>query len=534
MKRLAYSSLKIALAALAFMAITVSCNDDDTGYVDVADRLFMPLYFNDSIYVEENTMHVGWYGLKEATGYRLQLSTDGFETIFLEQVTPEYYVIIPDLPYSTAFNIRLQAVAANESRNSLFNEFESSVSTESGPVINILKAIQELTSSSVTIAWEQATEYNVTGVTLYQGGVETETVTSGLSNHEYTFTGLTPETGYSVTLLSDHELYPYVGSVSFTTYPTGYITVNPGDDLDALVARNPGGTFLLKQGGSYSLNNPDLDKSMYIIGDVGEEKVLFYIEGEYEPVANANVGFLRFRNLDIDGYPEGAADYVTGMFISDGDNAPFTLDLVEFTDCTISNTQWAFIYLKYDGQVINNVVIDNCVMNNLGAEWGQEAPVVGVQGSGNGYHNVSVTNSTLMNCPGGVVKSNISASGDITIENYTFYYTMRGTYPLINYQTFDVAGNITVRNNLFGKNFAQTDDDTGVGATVNGTGLVSTSLITGNYGTSDYRAEENPIPGLSSAGGDSYEVFRDPDNRDLTIIGRTMTRVRAGDQRWYE
>ncbi len=541
MKNNIISPIKLLLLFAGIFFMFAACSDDDDGDV-VPNRLFRPLFINDSTYAHNNTLHIMWYEIKEATGYVAEITLDNFETLIQTVETTGNVAVFDGLEWETNYGVRIKALHENSEEDSHYAVFDGGLATETKPVINTFNPLTSLSSTSAGLSWSNyelsGVIYEVTQLMVYQGETLITTITTGLASGSYELTGLEPDTQYTVVLGVDDETMGEIGSITFTTYIDGIIVLGEEENLNEIVSRSPGGTFLLPAGRTHVFKaaggTVPMEHSFTLIGgETGDgSKVRFYVEGEFEPVAGGSVDHMRFINLEINGF--GDTDtYQTGMFIADGGN-DFTLNTLEFENCDILHAQWAFVYLKGTNQVIDNVIIENCTLTDLGSQWGQEAPICGVQGDNSGYNNITMRNSTLTDCPAGVVTSNRAATGSITIENCTFYNTMRAPYMLINYKTYSVAGTITIKNNLFGENYLTMGaTHTTKGAIVNDTELPQTPFISDNYATTDFTMEEYPIPGMGSAGGDSDGVFQDAPNGDLTIIGNTMKRLRAGDPRWY-
>ncbi|MCD8165233.1 MAG: DUF5123 domain-containing protein [Bacteroides sp.] len=542
MKNYILDPIKLLLLIAGFSFVFAACSDDDDGNV-VPNRLFRPLFVTDSIYAHNNSLHIVWYDIKDARGYLAEISLDDFTTVLESVETTGTVADFRGLEWETAYGIRVKALHEDPAEDSHYAVFEGGLSTEMKPVINMGRPLVDLSPTSTVIAWDDYQMgdklYVVSKLLVYEDGTLISTITTGLGNKRYELTGLTPDTEYTVVLGVEDEMMGQIGSITFTTYRADIIIVGEGEDLYTLIKSAPqGSTFLLPAGLTHAMTttgNVPMEYSFTLIGgETGDDsKVGFYVDGEFEPVAGGNVDHMRFRNLEINGFGDTDGDYQTGMFIADGGN-DFTLGTLEFTDCDIKHAQWAFVYLKGTNQVINEVIIENCTLTDLGSQWGQEAPICGAEAANSGYNSVTMRNSTLTDCPAGVVTSNRDATGSITIENCTFYNTMRAPFMLINYKTYTVAGTITIQNNLFGENYITRGPEYSTrGAVVNDAALAQSPFISDNYATTDFTMEEYPIPGMGSAGGDSEAVFQDAPNGDLTIIGNTMKRLRAGDPRWY-
>lgn len=546
MKQEIYSFIKYFTAICMVIALMSACDDDEAGNV-VPNRLFKPPFLTDSVYARNNTLTVGWYPIEGAVKYIIERGSIDFSSIEETIETENFTVKFANLPYDTEYGVRLKAVSAISGEDSRWAMVPDGMKTEALPYVNQFNALSLLSATSAKITWNSYS-IDVTRLVLYQGNnatpVQTISAASVLDAREYEFTGLSPETEYRIALETADQYIPEIGSLTFTTYPTGVIIVEipSGEDEDYfnnddpnlinLVRSHPNGTtFLLPQGYTYNLGGGlPLDFSATFIGGVGEEKVTLY--GNFNFSLNYSTPpELTLINLKLPG---------GGMFVSGGEAGTVT-ERIEFKDCVLTGWAYGIIFCHANNTVVNNLILDNTIVQNLALGWPQYAHIFSHQSTGSTVNNFKMINSTGVNLVAGVIRASGNGAGTIQIENCTFNNFAGNRWYFIDFEANTFTGPVIVKNNLFGKKFENGTNYESGGVRIGGQALPSSSNVSGNYATSDYEAILYPIPGMVVLNESSEQVFRNPgadpavDGSEFSLIiqNATLKRYQVGDPRWY-
>jgi hypothetical protein len=239
---------------------------------------------------------------------------------------------------------------------------------------------------------------------------------------------------------------------------------------------------------------------------------------------------LVFQNLNITGFPDNnsANTRLRGMFDQDVTLA-CNIGLIKYQNCIARNFDRHLVRLRGTAtQVIGNIVIDGCVMNDYA--FGSNYGVINSSAASSKINNINITNSTIYYTRGAIVSyTNGTACQGITITNCTFNQlamdASTGRY-IIDLNATAGTGKITVTNCLFGSTAAIAN-----GIRPN----TMTISISGCYYTSDFNdGTAFPIKSYMTAySGASTALWTNPVNGTFTFLDSAFPGIAtAGDPRW--
>lgn len=401
---------------------------------------------------------------------------------------------------------------------------------------NIMEGFEpeNVLANSATVKWDASKEVTRLG---YVPSGETDTTFVTLSDAEkkngsYTITGLRANKTYIVGIYNGDVQR---GSTRFTTaadLPSGYdaVDITSVDVFNAVLTdptpyiKNNGGNLILVFQPGLTIDNssedakvtiPSTIKSIQFWGEAGGEKPTLIMknvdfEGEHAEVI--------FKNLNIKS--ADGKGYVVNQ------KATGTVGNLKIEDCNLSDMA-AVVRNQSSGSNFTNIIINNCVMNKVGVGYA----VVENKQAASVMNSVSITNSTLSNSDTkGVVISSVQSPLQITIENCTFYNTLRASQYFIDDDAGKKgAGNVsvTLKKLVIGKSYNYAE-----GNVITATRNKGISSVTDVYTVKDfgYKAGYDFDGKTTILDVTSAELFVAPDEGDFHIQKGLITD--AGDPRW--
>jgi hypothetical protein len=511
--------------------LTVSCKEEeDLG----TPRLFKPRVTEVDNSVD-NQLTIKWIAMEGAVGYKIDLGSDSLFQFIYNSYTLDSTassLVIDNLRAATQYFIRIQAINADTLYNSKFKIIPA---TTSSIYLNNPNFILD---NSFIAKW-QVRGLPVTKIKVklnskeegYPLVKEFEVAEIEASHGLKTVSGFKGETEYLVELYSG-ELLRGIGVLTTKPSILNAIDLRDLDPLkrdslfnDAIINSPDGAVLLLKRGQTYNLTTTHaLSKNLTLmsgydfISDLAEIR---FSGGKFVFADACNIGTIAFNDLILRGANNGGY-----LFQSNSVNS--TIDNVIFEGCRISTFRGVFRI--QNSEIVNNLKFNNCVIDST-----RDYGVTRIyQTYTNIVKNITVTNSTLYNLQRGFVNTKFLPNTPTTlnIENCTFYNSpIAGNY-LIDYGSdATLLASVTIKNCIFG--MAGTAP---VAPAVAGLGFrvaPSESFIAdgSNYVTSDFYI--SGIPEATIYNGTSTSLFKDPQNRDFTIIDASFPgRKTAGDPRW--
>lgn len=514
-----------------FMALLVftGCKKEDVS--DGPTRLFRPVLKEDLL-SEGNWIKASWQKIKDASSYTVQLSRDTFRTIDLTMTIDSNTVVIENLKWNQLYQVQVKAIAPDTTQSSKMS-FLGTVKTPKFPTIMNTPGINDLTDEAVRVSWTNSGA-TVTSIKILKASdstlVKEATLNSTDVNNQYkVVAGLASSTEYIVFLYSGTTVrgwdnFTTKASLTGTIVDLRSIANRPSVLDDTLASIASGSTVILKRGMTYDIvNNNALSKTVtFTSGDdlaITEPATIFLKASNFDIVAGSIIDAITFNNVRLTSDDATlSSKYVFNI------GTACTVGKIVFESCKAEAFR-GFIRTK-EANTINEVSINNSVINDIG-NYG----VVIVDHASAKIENINVTNSTIYRIGASIIRNvRNSFTNSVKVENCTineapFYNTW-----LVDFNTFNAASGITIRNCIFGVGKAS-----GALSSVRGARAGTATNITGagNYGTSDYVVTANPIPGVTAYTKSSIELWQNPTGGDFKIKETSFPgRSTAGDPRW--
>ena len=521
----------IAFAFLLGIA-AYACHEEEQ--LADAPRMFRPVVSGE-ILGSGNWISAQWTKVKGAVNYTAEISRDSFKTVIKSVMVEENMATFTDLEWLTLYQVHVRANAPDEAKNSGFS-FLGERKTAKFPSIMTTPTALEILDKAVLMHWTNK-DAAVTNfkITLKSDGSLVKDIpitATDISSQYKVISGLMPLTTYIVTLYSGTAVrgYETITTVDQIIKGTNIVDLSQETNADILTSTyftslTEGATVILKRGMTYNITGTvAFDKSVSVVSEVtffAPPAKLNLSAGNFNFTAGINVSEVNFKTVylvaDATGY---GARYVFNI------NTTSAVGKITIDDCKIKSVRG--VIRAQAGPTINTVSINNCVIDSISG-YG----VVNCDNAAASIMNVSLTNSTVSDAQKLMVSK--SALNSVKIENCTFYAVPISANYFLDFNTFDVAAGITLKNCIFsvGKPSAATPPV----FTVNGFRPATVNLTTaGNFKTSDltwFNTGTTALPGLEEYSGTSTTLFKDPAKDDFTIIDSKFAgKATAGDPRW--
>lgn len=553
-----FSSLLIMFLGLS----AVSCTDgNDWGLDSAFDRLFGVGEDDITVETTATTATVTFSAMsatKDSLYFVIEVSKDSLyddiamggeraKVFGLNKEIKKSPYVLTGLDGDSKYYMRIKTMSdtKNESKWVYYKDGES-FKTLAEQIFDEVLA-DDYTDSEVTLRWNAPAD-SVTNILNVQGTDTTNYVLTETdkANQTCTFTGLTPLTTYTF-IIYNGEAKRGTQTVTTTAAPpaasyTEYLDADIErfnqavmDEIMANAQAETGSANV-----SVTIVFP-ADRTIDVIGDDTQSdpgaltipdgmSVNFFGRGGGEtPVLRL------LKSIDI----AGSHNFITFQhlkIIDDGSGANYlinqskgcTVDKIEFNDCEVSGMKNTFFRLQgSEAKVINNLVIDNCLMHDLGSGYS----FIHVDDNGNQavyVSNIKMTNSTFWNiCVTGktFIYSEKVNMNSIYMEYCTFYNNNgSGQYFIdFNDKTYGPE-TFSVFNCVFGK----TPDE----ATNKNIRAKIEPEVVNSYCASDFYKSKG-FPNIIILDNTSDKLFVDPANADFHFKTGTIEDAGAGDPRWW-
>jgi hypothetical protein len=518
-----------SLISLAFLS---GCKEDDLVPTTTlhTDRAFSATGLTATVANKVNVI-LSWNKVANASSYVIEIyDNTTFTGTPVKTISNVNFAQLPYTVTGLAGNlqhaVRVKSISSDGAEDSKW--ITATFKTEAEQIFQDI-ASGKLTPNSVTLNW-LASE-TVTNITLSPGGISRALTPAEKTAGEVTFTGLTPRTAYTATILNGSIVRGTKLFTTLTDLPTGsdVVYVNATDDLGAMIqAATANKRFVVLQGSKYNSDAPvvlpaGLDIS--IIGEAGPVKPIISLSLFTLP---ASGGKLHFENVELSAYANGDKTTTRRPYIIN-QSAASNMGQVSFENCKISDFLNTPLRIQTATTTIDRVIVNNCVVDNIGiADAGPGTGTyafINVTGTGK-INNITITNSTFSNIGYSLILHNVTPSLSVTVDNNTFYNVIGDTRYLIDYNAQTVANGFTFRNNILGKTLSPAGTARGIrGGTV--------PTVTNNYQTSDAAISANAIPSITAYSGTSTSLFTAPATANFKIKDDTFAgKASAGDPRW--
>lgn len=541
----------LLLSVLFFSGVLfTACSDDE--YTSRGD-LFQPRFINDPVCtVDSNNAAIAWYDVTAAKSYTVQVFTDNYyQNLFREYTTEDPYIDIQDVPFATAFYVRVRSNAQDSVHNSQWatTNFRT---TARGDYARLLQAVSkmEITDSTAIIRWTVDPNNPVDSISVEPTMSKTLPGQSRfLTSEERTqgwalVTGLVRNTMYTVNIYDSSKPRTYdkpYNEVTFkTTGPAArVINVALTDNLSAMLAANnddsdvPEGTeYHLPAGSTFTISAFSIKKGFRLVGESGGDKPIVIINGSFKFESGAYISEMEFNNLEIRNVAAGQ------YFINDGN--PYTLEQMSITNCAFRNIMRGF--WRHQGENtkhIMNLEIESTTFDQCGWQTGTYGMFYfGSAGKSAVASYDRIDNLTLRNCTfsrGGYSQNNKYGWGNLvympmsdcpmnlTLENITIYDYC------VNNRLIDLNNAVGSKLTIRGLLLASPCGD------LYRIASETTTYFGNNYTTRDYAlggAKMNATDLEQTA----TDLFVNPSGGDYTIRDHTSPVYvnRAGDHRWIK
>lgn len=540
----------------------VSCTDgNDWGLDSAFDRLFGVGEDDITVETTATTATVTFSAMsatKDSLYFVIEVSKDSLydeiamggeraKVFGLNKEIRKSPVVLTGLDGDSKYYMRIKTMSDTKAESKwVYYKDGESFKTQAEQIFDEVLA-DDYTDSEVTLRWNAPAD-SVTNILVVQGTDTTDYVLTETDKAEqtHTFTGLTPLTTYTF-IIYNGEAKRGTQTVTTSAAPpaasyTEYLDADIERFNQALMDE-----ILAKAQAATGSGNVSVtivfpaDKTIEVIGDDTQSdpgaltvpdgmSVNFFGRGGGEtPVLRL------LKSIDI----AGSHNFITFQhlkIVDDGSGANYlinqskacTVDKIEFTDCEVFGMKNTFFRLQgSEAKVINNLVIDNCLIHDLGSGYS----FIHVDDNGNQavyVNNIKMTNSTFWNiCVTGktFIYSEKVNMNSIYMEYCTFYNNNgSGQYFIdFNDKTYGPE-TFSVFNCVFGK----TPDE----ATNKNIRAKIEPEVVNSYCASDFYKSKG-FPNITILDYTSDKLFVDPANADFHFILGTLDNSGAGDPRWW-
>jgi hypothetical protein len=528
------TNIIILLGVLSLLVFN-ACEDKIPPVVDELNfnRAFSPVGLTAQI-SNVTTVTLSWSVTKNTDHYVLEIyqGTDfaSQSLIFTTDIVADKLTYSYVLPAGdTQFSARLKAVS------SIQGAAESKWSTvqfKSAPE-NLFTGYTSMMTglNSCIVRWKPGSTATALVFDNGTGGVSYALSADEIAAGEKNLTGIA-NAAYEIRLMNSTFIRGKTNIVL-----EGDVLLPDGGDLAAAIEAMPaGGVLLLTNGSDYPLAEVDtIRSSIKIRGVLPDDLPTIYLMTgggnhlfDVDPLMTFS-DYVIFENVDISClYDDAGTTKHRGVF--DVENTAVHLGSLIFNNCIIRNSDRSAVRLRgnADGQVINNMEFNNCIMYDFA--FGSHYGILNPSASTASMVNIRFTNSTIYNIRGGIVNYGSGVGCEtLVVDNCTFDQVMMDASSgrwLIDFGSSGTSnGAITIRDCILGLS----------SAVANGVrpGAMSMS-VTGSYGTSDFTDVNGVLKAaLTSYAGTSTALWTDPVNGDFTFLDSHFAGIgAAGDPRW--
>ncbi len=550
MKKIIYNLMLALVVMCSGGTLLQSCSEDE--YTSRGD-LFQPRFAQDPV-VEGNTIKLVWYQVNAAKSYTVQVFTDNYYTnLFTEMEVSDPSAVIDDIPYGTAYYIKVKCNAEEAIHDSQWAS--CTATTEKRPAFaELVQDVSktEITENSAIIRWTIDPANPVDSICVApKMDNSIETITRYLTAEEIEkgyaeIDGLVKNTLYTVNLYDTTKPRKYdkpYNEVTFRTAGPAAQSIQVGmlDDLSAILADNnddpeiPEGTeYYLPAGSHFIISGLEMKKGIRIVGATpaaGEKKAILEINGSLRFASGAYISGFEMENIEVRN--SGNSQY----FFNDGN--PYTLENASFVNVDFVNIMRGFWrHQGANNKHIMNMEFEGCRFDKCGWQSGCYGTfAIGSAGNGDAQPYDQFDRLIIKNCTfsrGGYKENAAYGWGNII--------DMKNSTNPIHLE----IKNVTIYDFCVNNRLINLTNAAGSELIMEGVVLASSSgdLYTMGSGTTkfsnNYTTKEYQLGGKKMQATDldisASELFADPDNGDYTIKDTTspIYKNRAGDTRWIK
>lgn len=540
-----------AVALLGGLGMT-SCTDGNDWDVDgTYERLFGLYGEKLSVAAEDVTATVTFTTVPDVEYFIVEVSTDSLYD-GLEQGGANSIVYGEDksltgspitltgLAGDTKYFLRIKAMSDSmkESHWAYYRSDKKTIKTFKTKAEQIFNesVASDRKESSLRVSWDASKSVTNLVVTDAEGN-EVQNITlddAAKAAGEYTVTGLTPSTNYTLTIMNGTAKRGTLTMSTSAAMPDGDYKTELSADIsrinndliNEIVAEAKAATGKENVAVTIGLQ-PDKTYDVYSTAEDGTDANLklpdgvsvtfFGLAGGNTPVMNwkkcldiaGSHSYIRFENVDM---TDGGCQY----FINQGTAA--SVGEISFKECAFTDFERSVIRTQGSGAIsIDNIIVDDCVLTNMSSANGYSVFYFGTASTKVG--KLELKNSTFDKTGRSFIEASKAAiSGGVNITNCTFYNNVQGGRYFMDAN--GQATNLTLTNTILGKS----QDATSRGVRTAGTVTVENSLR-----TSDCVYASNDFKEFAADASSSADVFNAPDSHDFTL----KINSRIGDPRWF-
>lgn len=579
MKTIMKSILLLAAITTGLVSF-VSCSDDDD--LAKADALFRPIISEtDNIEqgLDDNLVPyviVKWDNYTSANQYTVKMeATDGSDV--KEITTSDLTCRFDNLEYDKEYFVYISS--ANTNTGLVSKPYSLTITTSDYPTTLLTPSATDIIDTQVRIKWTGT----YSKLQIFQDSddvlVADTTLTDEINAaHEIIFKGLDPRTTYRVVAYQDGK---YRGKKRFTTAAAenfegvvidlrgkeGGETYITADQLAADVQANPGQdiTYVLEGGTLYKIsggtNIPGTSNTIkFVTGLTLSGNAIFRSGGGMGGVAGEDIHAIVFEKINFisdKAIAGGGYEVETnhdkgwgGRQVFNINNYKATIGSLTFKSCSMTGYR-AVVRSQQDGDNINNVVFEDCVINAIG-----DQGVFTTTNKDADWRSITMKNCTVNNIVMLCDLRKTTSTLTFSIENCTFCYAPLETNVNANTPMFRLgSGNVAlkVKNTLFGPTMRSANSEGGEIYPYE-PGTVGSIFVSGTPDNIDvqdsYKTDFTwidlntsgegdpkiyPLEGLGELGISETSLWSNPTAGVFNITGKVsgVDLSKLGDARWW-
>lgn len=524
--------MNIQVIAFLLLLMVASCREEKEDLN--LTRTFRPAAF--SITSGETEAIIEWqpslFTKEGSVSYFLEVSSDPVFTnkiYSLDTTSTSVTLAYPLLEIRKPYYARVRAIASNPALNSEWSVSEAFGIT-GDQFLYLAPDDAEVLDNAVILRWLD--KPGLTKITISPENNTSFDIELTEADHDtlmLVLRDLAPVTNYVAEIFAGDESKGIVtfrtkASIEGNLVDLRGITGNPNILVDTLPDIAPGSVVVLKRGEIYEVASYSFDKSVKLISglDFIPQFARIVITSNFNILAGSSIDSLIFQDIILTG-ADFNGDYIFNF------NQPGTIGKIGYENCRVHKFRGMNrAQTASPGTIISNLSVNNCVIDSV-REYG-----IATASSASSIANIKITNSTVYKLRK-FVDHRVAGANSLVIENCTLN-EMPGTGGggatyIIDYNTFDVATPIIIKNSIFGTTWSET----GGMQTVNGYRIGGGSVlsITSSYKTSDFVVATGNFTELSGYSGASTALWTDPANGNFSFKDNSFTaRSSVGDPRW--
>lgn len=541
-------NLKYSVWVMLLLATTlISCSDKMDWEVDPSlDRCFSAtsVSVTPTDTEAEVTFDAGMMKNKGAEKFEIQVTSatladdeawDNSDEVLKFETDNSPYTIT-GLIGDTEYSLRIRAVSSQKTASHWVHyatDSKTTFKTKAEQILNQPTA-SDRSENTIRVTWDATKAVSNLVVSDTEGNElqNIELDDAAKAAGEYTITGLTPSTTYSISIMYGEAKRGTINVSTSAAMPAGDYKTELSPEITRITGallteiidnakqatgkENVAVTIGLQPNTTYTMASVAEDGSDANVKlPEGSSITFFGLSGGDAPILSWNKcldiagshSYIRFQNVSM---KDNGCQYLINQ------DKDATVGELSFTECTFNGFESSVFRTKGGTVSVDNIIVDNCVMTNMSTGGGYPVFYIGTTTTTIG--KLELKNSTFDTTSHNFVQLKAAIAGGIVIDNCTFYNNVAASKYFID--SNGLATNITISNTILGKSMAESSR-----------GIRTTGSITilESLRTSDCVYGSNDIKDFAKDSRSSAEIFTDPDNHDFTL----KIDKKIGDPRWY-